>query len=421
MDILPDLVGYLLVLKAFSKASYVYDYASDLCIAAKKMCIISGVKLFTIVMISSFDVTMSLLLSFCFAITEIVFGIPFFIKLFTTITYLAPIENKEAHDREGRAKRSAIIALVVRLVLAMLPDLTALSLDNAFTYDTDFTYLRFRPLFILFSVFISIIVNTIWLVKIIRYFKKAVTSVVVEKCNVDFLNRTRSNTSLLSSKNSLRAIMLTIVGSLFIFDFTWEYTSVDIFEDFMFPLLATLGLLFLAIKGIYKLDKMFLMLCGCLALHVGANIFEMSVNIEYFEKFNVESVLSASKAEMLYVSVSWSALLSSIMLIASTFVILLILKRNARQSIVEHAPLFSEIDIDYYLKEFDKRTKKNIITAVAVSSGYAFLKTLSVVIAPYTQWMTVLNIALEVIYIVVFISAALYIHDEVYKRIMTFS
>ena len=55
VDILPDLVGYLLVLKAFAKPSLIYDYASELCTSAKKMCIITGVKLFTILMISSLD------------------------------------------------------------------------------------------------------------------------------------------------------------------------------------------------------------------------------------------------------------------------------------------------------------------------------------------------------------------------------
>ena len=82
VDILPDIVGYLFILKAFSKVSYVYSVADELCTCAKKMCIISGVKLFSIFMISSLDPTMFLLTSFSFGLIEAIFGIPFFIKLF---------------------------------------------------------------------------------------------------------------------------------------------------------------------------------------------------------------------------------------------------------------------------------------------------------------------------------------------------
>ena len=48
IDFLPDFIGYLLLIKAFSKASYFSTYAEDVCISAKKMCIITGVKVLTI-------------------------------------------------------------------------------------------------------------------------------------------------------------------------------------------------------------------------------------------------------------------------------------------------------------------------------------------------------------------------------------
>lgn len=420
IDVLPDIVGYLLVLKAFSKASYVYDCASELCTSAKKMCIITGVKIFTIFMVSSLDITMSLLLSFSFAILEAIFGIPFFNKLFTTISYLAPVENQEVHKREQRVRLFTISVFAARLVLAMLPDLTALSLDGAFSNDVELSYAYFRPVFILFSATISLIVCIVWLVVIIKFLNKAVTKEVVDKCNHDFLNRTEKNKTLLPAKNGMRAVIIIAIGSLFIFDFTWGYTSVDIFQDFMFPLVAICALLFLALKKAYKIDKLFFVLLGAFALHVGADIFEMSANIRYYESFNIQSILKTAKAERMYVSVSWSALASVLSLLLSTAVILIIMRKNARDNIASHSKLFSEIDIDYYLKEYNKRTKKNICAVLIISLLYAFIYTLSVVLKPYAEWMTLLNIVFEIAYIISFISAVLYIHDEVYKRIATF-
>ena len=421
IDLLPDLVGYLLVLKAFSKASYVYDCASELCQSAKKMCIISGVKIFTIFMVSSLDITMSLLFSFCFGAIELIFGIPFFVKLFDTILYIVPAENYYAHAKEHKIRRFTIVALTARLVLALLPDLTALSLDGAFSYDVDTSYLRFRPLFIVFSVIISLVFAIIWLVKFIRYAEKSISPEFVEKCNSDFLNRAGNNKVLLSAKNSIRAVVATAIGALFIFDFTWEYTSVDIFQDFIVTLVAVGALLFLAFKKIYKLDRLFCQLLVVLCVQIGADVFEMVSNVTYFEKYNLDSVNKSSSAERLYSMVSISAALSVLALAVATFTVLAILRRNARANVVENSKLFSEIDIDYYLKEFDKRTKKHILVVMVVSAVYALVYILSVVLKPYAEWMTLLNLSMEIVYIISFIAASLYIHDEVYKRIVTFA
>lgn len=421
IDILPDLFGYLLVLKSFYKSSYVYECASELCQSAKKMCIISGVKIFTIFMVSSLDITMSLLFSFCFGAIELIFGIPFFVKLFETVLYIVPVENSYVHKREARVRIFTIIAFAVRLVLAVLPDLTALSLDGAFSYDASVSYLRFRPLFILFSVIISLVVAIIWLVKFIRFMKKAITAEVVERCQNDYLNRAGNNKALLSAKNSIRAVISTAIGALFIFDFTWEYTSVDIFQDFVVTLVAVCALLFLAYKKIYRLDKAFIALIGAFSVHVGADIFEMVANINYFEKYNVQSVFKTANAERLYRLVSLSAALAVLALIASTFLVLLIFRKNARANILANKKLFSEIDIDYYLNEFDKRTKKHLLIVFIISAVYALVYILSVVLKPYAEWMTLLNIVLEIAYIISFIATSLYIHDEVYKRILIFA
>lgn len=421
IDVLPDLVGYLLILNAFSKSSYVYDYSFDLCSSAKKMCIISCVKIFTITMVSSFDITMSLLLSFTFGVIEAIFGIPFFMKLFEALMYIVPVENKIAHQRESKIKKFTIIAFLSRLVLAILPDLTALSLDGAFSNDVNSSYVRFRSLFIVFSVVISLVISTIWLVKIIGFFKTSVTAEVVEKCNSAFLNRTGNNSALLSAKNSIRAVIFMSIGSLFIFDFTWGYTSVDILQDFGFTVFAILALAFLIYKKIYRPDKYFIgLVCVCV-IHIGVDVFEMIANIQYFEKYNLQSVNSVSRAEQLYSLVSWSSFLSVIMLVVSTVLVLMVIKRSAREKIIENSKLFSEIDIDYYLKEYDKRTYKNLKIVCVIAILYSIAYVVSVALKPYAEWMTLINLVLEIAYIISFIAASLYIYDEVYKRIVTFA
>ena len=421
IDILPDIFGYLLIIKAFSKASYSYSCASDLCTCAKKMCIITGVKFFSIFMVSSFDVTMSLLLSFSFGLVELIFGIPFIINLFDTVAYLAPLENTFAHGKACKMKRFTVTVFVTRLVLAVLPDLTALSLNDALTVDTDVTYIRFRPLFILFSVFISTIICTVWLVRAIKYFKRSVDASVNDRCMQDFTRKTSEHTSLLFAKRNLRALSVIIFASVFVFDFTWGYTSVDILQDFMLPLL-TIGILcYLLVLRAYKIDKMFFVLLGAFALQLAADIFEMAANITYYEEYNIQAVLKVSHAEDLYFNVSLSAVFASVALVVSCVLVLIAIRRSARESILAHKGLFSELDISYYLKEFDRKTRKSIIISTAIVTLCAFMYALSVIVKPYAEGLVLLNTVFELLTVISIISFVLYIHDEVYKRILTFA
>lgn len=421
VDFLPDVVGYLLIIRAFNKSSYVYDYADDVCVSARKMCIITGVKVFSIFMVSSFDPTLSLLMSFCFGLLELIFGIPFFTKLFRLYSQLVPADNYEAHRGMPIAQRWTLIALAVRLVLAVLPDLTALSLDSAFTMDVEYSYVRFKPLFITFFFVISLIISAIWLIKYIAFLRKAITKELRKRCIEDFDNQIKTKNSVFEAKDSIKAIVLISVASLFIFDFTWGYTSVDILQDFVFPLVTVLALLYLAFKEIYKIDRWFWILLASLGVHIGIDAFEMVCNIKYFEKYNAPSAIRVPEAEDMYLFVCISAVLSALALIAVTFVIIMTMRHNAKESIKRNSELFSHTDIEYYLREFDRRTKKNFWISISASILSGVVYSLMVFFRPVAEWMVLLDTVAQTIFIISFISSALYIHDEVYKRILTFA
>ncbi|MBE6674192.1 MAG: hypothetical protein E7596_03685 [Ruminococcaceae bacterium] len=421
IDILPDIIGYLLVIKAFSRASYIYGFVDDVYTSAKKMCIITGAKIFSMLLVSSFDPTLSLLMSFCFGLLEVIFGIPFLIKLFNAYSHLASLDNTSVGVSDSRIKTFTIVAFASRLVLAMLPDLTALSLNNALSINADYTYLRFRPLFIGFSVIVALVINIIWLVKYISYLRNAITKDTENKCSFEYSEKTSTKKSVFVAKDNMRAVIFTMLGSVFIFDFTWEHTYVDIFQDFMFPVITALALGYLFFKGIYKLNKMSFLLLGVTVVNIALNIFEIVSNTGYFEKYNLASMLKVSEAESLYFLVCVSAVLSALSLVATCAVIAMVMKSNARTSILEHKDLFSQSDIDYYLKEFDRRTKKNALIVVALSSVYAVENSLMVILKPYAEWMVLVNMVIEIALIISIISFALYIYDEVYKRILTFS
>ena len=422
VDILPDLVGYLLVLKAFSKSSYVYDCANDVCVAAKKMCIVSGVKILSVTLVSSLDPTMSLLLSFGFGIVEAIFGVPFFVNLFKAFSRLVPAEKGEVHALiDGKIKMLTIVAFVSRLVLAILPDLTALSLDNAFAVDESYTYLRFKPLFIGFSVIISLCISLFWLIKYTNFLRKAVTKEFVNSCKVSFLAKTENKSSIFVAKDNMKVIVLSIICAISIFDITWGYKNIDALPDFIFPFAVAISFVWLLIKGRFKIDKAFIALLISLCLYIVTSIFEIRANLRYYEKYSAISMLKVSEAEDMYRTLCILAIVSSALLVVSTICVYLVMKGNARKNIEKNSDLFSHSDINYYLNEFNRRTRKHLVSLLVLSIICAMSYSLLVIFKPFAQWLILVNMVCEVALIIGFIGFCLYVYDEVYKRILIFS
>ena len=142
----------------------------------------------------------------------------------------------------------------------------------------------------------------------------------------------------------------------------------------------------------------------------------MVCNIKYFEKYNLSSMLKVPEAEDLYLQVCISAVLSSLALIAVTVVIILTMRHNAKESIVRNGELFSHTDIEYYLKEFDKRTNKNLCISVCLAVLSGIVTALMVIFRPFAEWLILVDMVAQIVLIISFISLSLYIHDEAYKR-----
>jgi hypothetical protein len=385
------------------------------------MCIITGIKILTVFIVSSFDPTMSLLLSFCFGVLECIFGIPVFLNVFYALLHLISVENLKAQEREASVKRFTIFAFIARHALAFLPDLSALTLNNAFTLDADYSFMRFKPLLVGFAFIISLGIGIAWLVKFIAYLKCAVTKDFEAWINSEYGKKVKSKKSVFEAKDNLRVITIISIASVFLFDFNWGYTNADIFQDFMLPVVAILTLLYLLIKKSYKLDKMFLLLTVTFAVQLFVNIFEIQSNIKFFDKYNLASILRVSEAESWYFNVVISSILSALMLVASCLAVWIATKHNAKKSILEHKGLFSERDIDYYLQEYGIRTKKKTIILSIFSIMSAIISVLTVIFVIYADWLILVNYVAQILLIIVFVSSMLYIYDEVYKRILIFS
>ena len=211
------------------------------------------------------------------------------------------------------------------------------------------------------------------------------------------------------------------IASIFIFDFSWGYTYFDFLQDFALPLIALASFIYLLIKGYFKVNYLFFALVISFGVQFILDFMEIKANVSYFEKYNLDSILKVSEAESMYFNVCLFAIFTSLALIVSSTLVLLLMRKNARDNILKFSALFSESDIDYYLNEFDKRTRKHILMNVSFSAISSTVYVLTVILKPYAEWMVLLCTVAELLFVISFIICCLYLHDEVYKRILIFS
>ena len=189
-DILPDFIGYYFLLKAFTPVSYIFDNASDLHSSLKRMMIIGVAKFFSVILLFLTDATMALVLSFTFAILEIIYGFAMTIKLFDVTSYIRMRYDDTVSTRQAEKLKSfSLFFLVAKLALASLPDVTALSMGNS-SLKVDLS--QFRPVLFIISAFIAFIIGIVWFVRFTGFFKKRLRMRLTKEWIENITSRRRS-------------------------------------------------------------------------------------------------------------------------------------------------------------------------------------------------------------------------------------
>ena len=252
IDVLPDVFAYILIMIALSKPAYTNDVAEQAYVGARKMAIITLIKLFSLLLISGDDITMSLLLSFTFMIVELIFGIPFFISLFKYLSHIALMGNNATSANTSDKMRIFTIAFtIVKLLMATLPDFTALSLSNGVdSSNNDLSLTYFRPTLFIISVTIAMVLGIIWLIFSVIYYKSLFTKEVREKIRSDFTTQMSNRKSLFEAKSYTTVMLIMALGSFFALDIGGF--DIILTPDFLVTLTFIISFFVLYIKGYFK-------------------------------------------------------------------------------------------------------------------------------------------------------------------------
>ena len=416
IDILPDAIGYLLIFKALSEASYVYDNAYEAQMAFKRMSFVSIAKLLCLFILSSTDATMALVLSFTFSILEVIYGINAFLRLFEFLSHIALRCSEPSHsEKSDELKRFTIVFFMIRIVCSTLPDFFALFLTNpakAWMY-------RFRTLmFFIFTVF-ALVVGIVWLVKAIKFFKGMLTASLSEKIKEDFKEQMKNRQSVFFSKDFIFSIGLISLSMIFSIDFYVD--KIEILSDIILAPVIAIALIFLIKKGHVAFGKAERLIFSVLGTHFVASILNTVFYTRYNGEYLIESVIKNEKAQAMYLPVIIFTIIENIALIASVSLIFIFMKKQAIVKINENTKFFSEYSVEGYTKDFSAKINKKMIVSVVFLCIACVSSVVYVFVCPYNDSYVAVNTVLAVISLFPYVGTFSYINEEIYKKILKYS
>ncbi len=148
-DILPDFIGYALILSGLSKLADIDERAFDSRILAKRLFVLSIVKFIFGLSVGGLQKTNLLLVSFSLAVLDLIFILPFVKEFFHSLDYTATRQGISVSEKKNvELKTLSTIFFVIKDTMSTLPSFVSL-VDPSETgdYASDLWHVDFSALF----------------------------------------------------------------------------------------------------------------------------------------------------------------------------------------------------------------------------------------------------------------------------------
>jgi len=337
-------------------------------------------------------------------------------KMFDAISsYALSSENLKSTENTG-IRNFTITAHILKLVFAFLPDLTSLSISNGVDTQTGIPLTNFKSALFFLAVIVSLIIETVWLVKILIYNKKTFTKELYSQLNDQFVRKTENRPSLFLSKDSMFFVIVACLASVFVIDFNLHMVNV-IFDSFFSVVIFAL-FLYLFVKKHFKNVTMLIAVGALSIAHLVVDINLTKAANNFFDKYSLVSLEKyIYDSRDMYLQVSILSVVSALLFFAVVFVTLYILRKQGEQALTEYSGLLVESNTAGMLKEYKNATKKNMIMTLVAAGITSVCYVLYITTRYLATIMTVVNTLGEIAFIFVFVRAMLYYYDNVYKRL----
>lgn len=293
IDILPDFVGHILILKGLSSLAKIN---SDFSEASKyfKWCLcVSVIKIPLYVMalaMSKSDMFITLLFVFSSGLLDAIFAYNAFSAFFNGLSSSSLSDENDQNYRCAvfcnfeKIRKFTLVFAVLKPMLYIAPELTRL--DNSdygeVTVNGVASLYRFYNVFVVISALIALIVGIVWYVKIRAYIKGVIADRrYIASLEDNYTTNFKNDKLKYESFGILRTLSLLTVAFVFLFKF--QLDGISYIPPFIFPVLVYISAIFM--KNVVKSDLKKLKLFSLISAVV--NLIYWVYNILFVNSFIV--------------------------------------------------------------------------------------------------------------------------------------
>lgn len=243
IDILPDFIGCIFLLKGLSKVSKISVSFEDAAKNFRYLLIVSLVRLCTTPLIADTSEVWPLIVVLCAGLIEAFLTIRAFVSLFDGFTATSHAPEAALYSRWRVTRQFTFVFLIVRQVVCILPELCLLSNSEygIVTPDGVRSMATYRLPLILLGMFIGLVVGIAWFVQIRRYLKNVLNDKAYEDHLASLYQHRYSAVSAVYIADNLHTAMTLLMVGIIL--------SMELIFDGVNYLPHIIGAIFIAIAA----------------------------------------------------------------------------------------------------------------------------------------------------------------------------
>lgn len=248
IDILPDFIGCICIIKGLEKLSDLTPGLADAKKSFFKVLYIHLIKfllMFTVPFFGNSDGGYILIFSFTFLVLDLIYTLPSFKRLLDGFVYLGDRTNSSVlFENQSEFSTLTSVFLISKSVLAMIPDLSYVSnpdSSNVVTLSGAFYISTYKTLLVGVNFLVTGIIGIVWLYYAFRYFSnirkdKELMGALTNQYKTEIL----PNKGLFIRRNVKNAFVFLAVGGLLTFDLIIDCVNVipDVLEALFYVFAA---------------------------------------------------------------------------------------------------------------------------------------------------------------------------------------
>lgn len=404
LDIFPDWIGYLLLMRGISRTAFFVDQLSEAKKWFGRLAVITLVRMTAILIWPNATDSTMLLITFVFSLLEVGCFLPAIFSFFEGLNFAAlwyngtavfsktekiyqkkpkyiddptPEEQKRVHDRGTTWRNLTILFFCFRTFATLLPELTALQLyDNLGNVTANaLNYVEYKPLFYTVLSFFVMIAAVVWYIVTIRYF----TRIGKDKPFLDALQRKYDN-EIVPQKGIFYAQSMQIVLYSFA---AVSVTSLNLIFDGVDILIGAIPAVFLMVACmlIGKYVRFAYAAIPIAVLRAGLSVWNFTAQIRFFDAYTYDMIDWIDRAQEQYAALTATMVIEQLLGMASVILFLFALTKTVR---IHLQTTGAAIDSAQYNKQaHDLETGNTVASRLLLNAVLAIVQAMIAALYPY--------------------------------------